>query len=62
MEAAVQSQSPRKGEGERRPGASYLPLRPCAQVRVLVTPAEDTGSVFTEADEASEVTQSTHCP
>lgn len=40
---------PGKG-GERRTRELFISLRPCAQVRVLVTPAEDTGSVFTEAE------------
>lgn len=48
-EAAVQSRTPRKGTGEKDQGTLISP-RPCAHVRVSVTPAEGTGSVFTEAE------------
>lgn len=48
-EAAVQSRTPGKG-GERRTRELFISPRLCAQVRVLVTPAEDTDSVSTEAE------------
>lgn len=48
-EAAVQSGTLRKGTGEKDQGTLISP-RPCAHVSVLVTPAEGTGSVFTEAE------------